>query len=418
MNYTVLFFRRLLLSAALCFLLALAAGAQTKIRKTVFIIADGIPADVIERLSVPNLQAIAKKGGYTRSYVGGVKGSYNQTPTISAVGYNSVLTGVWVNKHNVWDNDIAAPNYNYPTIFRLLKQQYPHKTTGIFSSWEDNRTKLVGDKLAATGNIAVDYVYDGLENDTVNYPHDAKKDYMSNIDESVAKKAAQTIQIKAPDLSWVYLEYTDDMGHKYGDSPAFYDAVELADKRIGYIWQAIQFREQHFNEEWLLVITTDHGRDSATGKGHGGQSNRERSSWIFTNAKNLNQQFSAPHSAVTDIMPAIAGYMGITPARDIAFETDGTAFTGPLSFMTPAFEYNNDSVTINWKAVSKTGNLKVWISLTNHFKTGGKDAYDLLGTVPIFRQKAAFDLSGKPSGFYKIVLEAGTQTANYWIEKK
>src|ERR1700761_7057220 len=119
--------------------------AQQKVKKTVFIIADGIPADVIEKLPVVNLKAIAKAGGYSRSYVGGIKGTYSETPTISAVGYNSVLTGTWVHKHNVWDNDIADPNYHYPTIFRLLKTASPEKKTAIFSTWLDNRTKLVGD---------------------------------------------------------------------------------------------------------------------------------------------------------------------------------------------------------------------------------------------------------------------------------
>jgi Type I phosphodiesterase / nucleotide pyrophosphatase len=391
--------------------------SQQKIKKTVLIIADGIPADVIEKLPVTNLNTIAKAGGYTRSYVGGVKGTYSQTPTISAVGYNSVLTGVWVNKHNVWGNDIAAPDYNYHTIFRFFKEQYPNKKTGVFSSWEDNRTKLVGDNFTATGNIPVDYSYDGLEHDTVNYPHDKKRDYMSGIDESVAKKAAAIIQTKAPDLSWVYLEYTDDMGHMHGDSPEFYTSVELADKRIGYIWQAIQYRQQHFNEEWLIVITTDHGRDSATGKGHGGQSNRERASWIFTNAKNINQQFHAPQASATDIMPSIARFMNINIARDNAFEADGIPFTGPLSFITPAFEYSNDKIQINWKALAKSGTVKVWLAVTNNFKTGGKDEYVLLGTVPLATQKASFNLSGKPSGFYKIVLQGDYNNSNYWITK-
>jgi hypothetical protein len=37
------------------------------------------------------------------------------------------------------------------------------------------------------------------------------------------------------------------------------------------IWQAIKEREKNFNEDWLIVITTDHGRDVETGKHHGGQ---------------------------------------------------------------------------------------------------------------------------------------------------
>ncbi|UKJ07772.1 hypothetical protein [Solitalea lacus] len=53
----------------------------------------------------------------------GEKGGYSETPTISAVGYNSLLTGVWFNKHNVPDNDIKNPNYNYQKIFRLFKEQ-------------------------------------------------------------------------------------------------------------------------------------------------------------------------------------------------------------------------------------------------------------------------------------------------------
>jgi hypothetical protein len=374
---------------------------------------DGIPADVIEKLNTPNIDAIAKQGGFVHAVVGGEKDGYSQTPTISAVGYNTVLTGTWVNKHNVWDNDIADPNYHYKTIFRLLKEQHPASKTAIFSSWLDNRTKLVGDRKPETGNIPVDYHVDSLEYDTVNFPHDKQSDYMLKIDETVTDSATAYIRNVAPNLSWVYLEYTDDMGHAHGDSPEYYRAIELMDKKIGRLWQAIQYRQQQFHEDWLIVITTDHGRDSATGHNHGGQSARERLGWIATNAKRLNAHFK--NASIADIMPTIATFLDLRIPRDDAMEVDGTSLVGKPGATDPQLTRSGNQLLVKWKKGNVKGNAKLWLATTNNYKSGGKDVYTLAATVPLSKEKAVLDIKDKPSSFYKVVIETPVNFLNRWL---
>ena len=267
-------------------------------RKALFVIVDGISADVIEKIAKPNLDAIAREGGYVRAYVGGQKGTYSQTPTISAVGYNSLLTGTWVNKHNVWDNDIKAPNYQYWTIFRFFESQYPQKKTAVFSTWLDNRTKLVGEGLPATGQLRLDYSFDG----------------------------------------------------------------------------------------W------------------------ERSTWVVTNAKNLNPYFRNSTPGVVDIMPTLARHLQVSIPKEQSFEIDGVPLTGQLSLTHPTAKKEAGKIALSWKAADPEGNVKIWLTTTNHFEEGQRDRYLLMDEVSVKAEKAVLDVSKLPTGFYKIVLEGRFNT--------
>ncbi|WP_113924696.1 alkaline phosphatase family protein [Cognataquiflexum aquatile] len=386
---------------------------EVRSKKVVLVILDGIPASIIEKVSTPNLDSISSAGGYARAWLGGEKGGYSETPTISAVGYNSMLTGTWVNKHNVKDNNIQIPNYYYWSIFRHFKETYPQKTIAIYSTWLDNRTKLLGEGLPETGNLKLDYHFDGLELDTVRFPHDTLSRYIHEIDKLVASKAVEEISTKAPDLTWVYLQYTDDMGHRYGNSPEMDAAVQEADRQLGEIWRAIKEREKNNEEEYLLIVTTDHGRAQG-GYHHGGQSDAEREIWIASNSK-FNKRF-IQNPAIVDVFPTVARYLGIPIPKDHAMELDGVSLLGEVSATDLSGKIEGGRLKINWKNFGEKQVGKAWITFGNQFRYGNKDAYILLGEVNLEDESAEFDISNHAFQNAKVVLETPTGFLNYWVK--
>ena len=400
---------------SLCLFLAVTASAKT--RKTVFVIIDGVPADMIERLNTPAIDEIASRGSFSRAYTGGEVGGYSQTPTISAIGYTNLLTATWMNKHNVDGNSNLKPNYNYWTIFRIAKEQEKDYKTAIYSSWTDNRTVLLGEGKPETNHLKIDYVRDGYDLDTKRFPKKEKDLHIFDIDEQITKDAAQGIRKDAPDLSWVYLWYTDEAFHAHGDSSFVDEYVRRTDEQVARIWEAVQYREKNFDEEWMVIITTDHGRDES-GHHHGGQSARERSVWISTNADDLNARFGDASLSLVDILPTICRFMGFTLPRDRAFELDGVPFCGKadISCLT-THPYDND-VELRWRCGRSKDDAVVYMAVTNNFKSGGRDEWIEVGRVEARAGRMVVHLDRYPeSRFYKFVVATPHTTLNRWLLK-
>jgi predicted AlkP superfamily pyrophosphatase or phosphodiesterase len=179
--------------------------------------------------------------------------------------------------------------------------------------------------LEKAGGYKLDHYADGFELDTERFPHDLMANYIREIDAVVANEAAEFIASEGPDLSWVYLQYTDDVAHRFGDGAEMTAAVKLMDDYIGKIWNAVEQRQQTMNEDWIVIVTTDHGRDAETGMHHGGHSDRERTAWIVTNVASLNSRFREM-PAIVDILPSIARHLQLDIPATIQEQLDGQSF--------------------------------------------------------------------------------------------
>ena len=399
---------------SLCLFLAVTASAKT--RKTVFVIIDGVPADMIERLNTPAIDEIASRGSFSRAYTGGEAGGYSQTPTISAIGYTNLLTATWLNKHNVDGNSNLKPNYNYWTIFRIAKEQKKDYKTAIYSSWTDNRTVLLGEGKPETNHLKIDYVHDGYDLDTKRFPKKEKDLHIFDIDEQITKDAAQSIRKDAPDLSWVYLWYTDDAGHFEGNGKFFDDYTLKADQQIAQIWEAVKYREENYDEEWLVIITTDHGR-SENGHDHGGQSERERTTWIATNQE-VNRHFHDGQLAITDITPSICRFMGFQVPQAVLWEQDGMPFIGPVDIADLKSSPYDDDVVLSWRCLNQNAKATIYMATDNLYKTGGEDKWIPLATVPASDGEYHVKSGQLPeSKFYKFVVRTDNNHLNRWVIK-
>lgn len=384
-------------------------------KKAVYIIVDGIPADQIERLHTPAIFDIAERGAYGRAYTGGEIGAYSETPTISAIGYTNLLTSTWLNKHNVNGNSNLNPNYNYWTVFRIAKEQTPPVKTGLYSSWTDNRTVLIGEGKNETGNLKIDYVVDGFDLDTINYPHKDKDLHVFDYDEQVSKLAAESIRRDAPDLSWVYLWYTDDAGHIEGNGEFFDEYVRKADDQVARIWDAVKYREDNFDEDWMVVVTTDHGRGE-NGHGHGRQTERERTTWISTNVP-VNSHFSDGTLAIIDIAPSLSRFLNFEIPSDVLWEQDGIPFIGQTDICDLKTMPYDDTVELCWRSLASAP-VTVYVATTNNFAHGGNDVYFKITELPAGSDKIIVDLNDLPvSDFYKFVVTTPNNHLNRWIKK-
>ncbi|MDH3292685.1 MAG: alkaline phosphatase family protein [Gemmatimonadota bacterium] len=272
-------------------------------KKVLLIGLDGVRVDILAAASTPHLDALMSQGTFSdRARTG--------DPTVSGPGWSSMLTGVWPAKHGVLGNDFAGNRYErYPDFLTRLEQLDPAYETFAVVDWPPLGTTASNGPLLS-GALDRLVVIDG---DSLGY---------RMADSLSALEATGYLRTADPDAAFVYLGDIDVVGHDTGSlSEAYREAIERADRQVGILVAALAERPRYDREDWLILVSTDHGRTDAGG--HGGTSHAERT--IFYLASGPSAATGVPPTAprIVDVAATALTHLDVT--IDPAWELDGIA---------------------------------------------------------------------------------------------
>ena len=248
--------------------------AEGKTEKKAIIIGyDGCRTDAL-KLSEGGIKYLVNEGNSTYfSYCGGVNyPEENTQDTSTAPGWCSILTGVWADKHGVTANDITK-SMEYKTLLTSLVEDKIIDSSTFITKWKGhfdrkNATYLEEKAYCEKNNLNVSF----------NRCDDDKASFDLTINEIRKENCA--------DFMFVIFEQTDSAGHNTGftyNNPKYRDAfVEMDNYGLETI-KAIEARETYDTEDWLIIITSDHGGIRTN---HGGDSIQERMTFFITNKEN------------------------------------------------------------------------------------------------------------------------------------
>jgi predicted AlkP superfamily pyrophosphatase or phosphodiesterase len=242
---------------AFIMLSACALPAAEPSKKVLFIGIDGTRFDAIEKANTPNLDALIAGGIYSPNCL--ILGErYRKNDTVSGPGWSSILTGVWADKHGVHNNTFVGMNYQeFPHFFERLKETRPAAKTVSLVTWKPIREKIV-----SAADLSQNF--EGTERGAKGY---------EQADVLATEEAVKQLRDGNPDVLFLYIGQVDETGHAHGFHPAvseYIAAIERADALVGRAAAAVQSRPAYAQEDWLVVVTSDHG---GKGKGHGGGHN-------------------------------------------------------------------------------------------------------------------------------------------------
>lgn len=242
------------------------------VKKAIVIGYDGCRADALTLCEEDGAihKLIADGGKAHIVYCGGVNYPvFNTQATSTAPGWASILTGEWADVHGITDNDITKSTDNL-TLLTSLVEDGTIDDSAFYVSWNghfNSENATYNLEKAYCEEKGLDVIFSDADDDngtTENTLNDIRS-------------------LDCSDFIFTILEHTDHAGHDTGfdlENPDYSSEFQAAEADALQMITAIEGRLTYPVEDWLIIITSDHGGFNT---GHGSFTLQER--MIFYVAK-------------------------------------------------------------------------------------------------------------------------------------
>lgn len=259
-------------------------------KKVLFLGVDGLRGDGIPSAHTPNIDWLLDHGAMTWE-----ASTQRFAPTVSGPGWASILTGVQADKHGLMGNEgFGDLDRAFPTFMKRAHDA--GVATAAAVHW-----------LPVQGFIMEPGVVD------TSMPGD---------DATVARDMANHLRDGDSTLHFVHLDDVDHAGHESGFGPQNWEylaAVEVIDRQIGSMIEAVLDRPSLPQEDWLFVLTSDHGGE---GTGHGEHTPaNERVPFVVAGASAVPGPLDAETTHL-DAHPTILRFLGLAEDPDGVLDSE------------------------------------------------------------------------------------------------
>lgn len=292
--------------------------AEAKTAKVLVIGIDGLRPDALETViangDAPNIAALIANGQFSN------RATTSQL-TFSGPGWSDILLGVHRDEHAVQTNstcnhathDAIYCNSNQPLYNDLLahvKSFDSSLVTARYTTWQPMHTT----RTPGGSDVAVFYHYG------ISVPGQG--------DDQIVIDLANYISTNDPDAIFLYQADVDVIGHgghgghglgngQFSPTSAAYLAeIAETDTNVGMVLNAIANRSTYNDEDWLIIVVTDHG---GTGNGHGSNIDEHRYTPLIVSGDSvplqhpsINPMFVQPKNV--DVVTTALAHLGASPS--------------------------------------------------------------------------------------------------------